>query len=728
VASQAEIDLVVDTSNTLSQLQRDLDRVTRIAQANTNPVTVQAVIDQRRSVAAMQRELDRVVAIAQRGADDIRIDVDINDDRIGRSLRRLMSSLGDVGRGASSAIPAVTRLGVAGLSLGAAVPAATALAGAVQNILPAAAVATQGMLAMQLVSGTLQVGMLGVKEAVETAFDPDATPEELAKSMASLAPAAKATVLQLRSMRGAFNDLKLDVQERLFTGFADSLEELSRSVLPDVGAAMGRTADVLNEMGRGAASAGVELSDRGILGNALKSTTKGLENLVDLPAQATIAFGQLASAAGPSFERITQAVANVADDISERLSAAFESGALENAIEDAIDSIRQLGDVAGNILGGIGNIFNGLSESGAGLFGTLQSLSQAFEDLTASSEFQNILNELSLTVAALVENVLPLLQEAFVQLAPVITELGPPLRDFINKIGPELIPVLEALGPVLLDIASIIRDQMPFAIGFLTAVLKVLIAIFNGLHFVLENIVGPALGFIATAVNKVATTLQALQVIGSRVTASVASQFESLKSRAVSAVASMAVGVVSQATGMAAGFVSRILGMASNTLSTIRQLPGQIRGALGNVGSLLFSAGADIINGLINGIRSKIGSLISAASDAASAVTGQIKGLLGIHSPSVVMTGIGDDTMQGFINGIEDALPTLKATVTGVAEVLPQTTSDINIDRFPKSFGGTSAPTVFVTIGNEAVDQFVTTRVEQANSRNMRIMSQGVRR
>jgi hypothetical protein len=730
VASQADIDLVVDTSNTLSQLQRDLDRVTRIAQANTNPVTIQAVIDQRRSVAQMQRELDRVVAIAQRNADDIDIDVDIDHDRIGQSLRRLTNSLGDVGRSATRAIGPVARLGAtAGVALGAGVPAAAALAGAIQNLLPATAVATQGMLAMQLVSGTLKIGMLGVQEAVQTAFDPDATPEELAKSMKSLAPAAKETVLQLRSMRGAFSELRLDVQERLFTGFAGSIKELGRSVLPDVGNAMGRTADVLNEMGRGAAAAAVELSDRGILGNALKSTTNSLENLVDLPAQATTAFGELAEAAGPSFERITKAVADMATDVSKRLTEAFETGALEESIEGAIDSIKQLGGIAENILGGIANIFGGLTENGRGLFEILENISQAFQDLTASEEFQTILGELVLTVDDLVTTVLPLLREAFEQLAPVIATLGPPLRDFIDKVGPQLKPVLEELGPILVDIAEILRDQMPFAIKFVNAALAALVVILKGVHFVLENIVGPALRKVADIVNS--DFFEAIALISQIVTEKLgiaARKFEEFRSSISGILSNVVATIRTKASEAAVQFVAGMVRMATNAVAKVRELPGMIRGALAGTGSLLFSIGANIIQGLVDGIRSRIGAVIAAAADAANAVSERIAGLLGIHSPSIVMTEMGDDTMQGFINGIQNALPTLEATVTGVAEALPTATSSVNIDRFPRSFGGASAPVVFVTIGNEAVDQFVTTRVEAARSRDVRIASQGVRR
>ncbi|WP_394136856.1 phage tail tape measure protein [Cytobacillus oceanisediminis] len=66
----------------------------------------------------------------------------------------------------------------------------------------------------------------------------------------------------------------------------------------------------------------------------------------------------------------------------------------------------------------------------------------------------------------------------------------------------------------------------------------------------------------------------------------------------------------------------------------------------------LFSIGSDIIQGLIDGIVSKVGAVASAIKDVTSAITGKIKSILDIHSPSRVMMELGGYTTEGLEEGI----------------------------------------------------------------------------
>lgn len=61
-----------------------------------------------------------------------------------------------------------------------------------------------------------------------------------------------------------------------------------------------------------------------------------------------------------------------------------------------------------------------------------------------------------------------------------------------------------------------------------------------------------------------------------------------------------------------------------NLVSYVKNLPGRIKGALGDLGSMLYNAGRDLIAGLINGIKSKIGDVGSAM----KGIAGKVKGFL----------------------------------------------------------------------------------------------------
>lgn len=59
--------------------------------------------------------------------------------------------------------------------------------------------------------------------------------------------------------------------------------------------------------------------------------------------------------------------------------------------------------------------------------------------------------------------------------------------------------------------------------------------------------------------------------------------------------------------------------------------------------------GKDTVQGFIDGIKAKAGDLKSAAEGIPHAVMNSVKGLLGISSPSRVMAGYADDTVEGYV-------------------------------------------------------------------------------
>lgn len=110
-----------------------------------------------------------------------------------------------------------------------------------------------------------------------------------------------------------------------------------------------------------------------------------------------------------------------------------------------------------------------------------------------------------------------------------------------------------------------------------------------------------------------------------------------------------------------------IAGIA-DLLRTVGRIPGQIASALGNLGSTLYSAGADLIQGLINGFLSGAGALLEQARSLASEIVNTVESVLQIGSPSRVFERIGRDTVAGFDRGLDPR------GVRGAAENLARST------------------------------------------------------
>lgn len=93
--------------------------------------------------------------------------------------------------------------------------------------------------------------------------------------------------------------------------------------------------------------------------------------------------------------------------------------------------------------------------------------------------------------------------------------------------------------------------------------------------------------------------------------------------------------------------------MINGLVSFFSGLPGRILRALGNMGSVLYNSGRDLINGLLNGagsLLSKIGSFF--LDKIPGWIKTPFKKALGIASPSKVFAGFGENITQGLVNGI----------------------------------------------------------------------------
>lgn len=87
-------------------------------------------------------------------------------------------------------------------------------------------------------------------------------------------------------------------------------------------------------------------------------------------------------------------------------------------------------------------------------------------------------------------------------------------------------------------------------------------------------------------------------------------------------------------------------------LGLVRSLPERIRTALGDVGNLLFSAGASIVSGLARGMRENIGKVTGAGSALGRAARVAAEQALKVNSPSKVFMTIGRHTADGMAIGI----------------------------------------------------------------------------
>jgi phage-related protein len=387
---------------------------------------------------------------------------------------RFSISLGRIGSMAGGLAGVAGSVGRIAAMLGAAVPLAAGLAATVANIAPAAGLAATGIVAIQLATYAVKIGMSGVQEAVTAAFDTE-NPEAFNEALKKLSPNARAFVLELKGMKGQFDALKKDVQDRLFTGLDKVLRGMGQHTLPVVRNGLVNAAGAMNLMARNVGNAAIGLGKSGTLGRAISGANAGLYSLSRVPSQIVVALTQVAAAAAPSFGRLTAAAGTALDGVSQKISDAFHSGRMQEAIETAIDLIGDLAEVAGNIGSVIGSIFSAAQTSGGGFIGTLKEITGALAQTFASPAVQSGLKALFSTMSTLAQTAAPLLGQALSAVAPVLTALRPPAQTLIKALGDGLKPIVAALGPVL-KAAAVAVGALVTAVSPLLPVIGQLVA------------------------------------------------------------------------------------------------------------------------------------------------------------------------------------------------------------------------------------------------------------
>ncbi|MEV0267723.1 hypothetical protein AB0H43_03025 [Hamadaea sp. NPDC050747] len=102
------------------------------------------------------------------------------------------------------------------------------------------------------------------------------------------------------------------------------------------------------------------------------------------------------------------------------------------------------------------------------------------------------------------------------------------------------------------------------------------------------------------------------------------------------------------------GWAAKVESFKNRVTAVFKALPGAMVSALGDTGRLLFGAGANVVSGFIEGIKSKAGDIIAAVKKyITDKLPWYVRDALGIHSPSRVFMGIGEQVAAGMALGIK---------------------------------------------------------------------------
>ena len=279
------------------------------------------------------------------------------------------------------------------------------------------------------------------------------------------------------------------------------------------------------------------------------------------------------------------------------------------------------------------------------------------------------------------------------QMSAGITDVFSTLGNAINEANGDFSQISVAIGTAIGDVAAIITEQMPM---FLELGLNIVTSIGGAILENLPILIESATNIVLTILNSLIAALPqitegALQLIPTIVDAVVLicttllNNMDKILDAAFSIVTGLAQGLLNALPKLVAALpqiISSIINFITTNLpkiiemgvklvvqlavglvkaipqlvASLPQIVTAIISGIGKAATSIVSVGKNIVTGLWSGVSSMISWVKNKISGFVGDIVGGIKSLLGIHSPSRVFAGIGDNMAKGLGEGFTDEM------------------------------------------------------------------------
>lgn len=246
-----------------------------------------------------------------------------------------------------------------------------------------------------------------------------------------------------------------------------------------------------------------------------------------------------------------------------------------------------------------------------------------------STTFRNIVNAVFTSVKTVVVGATNVIRNVVAVVWPYIVRVIQTAITVIRTVVTTSFTVIRAVitavwNAIRAVITTVWRAIVTVVRTYITIVRTVVSTVFNAVRAVVSTVWNAIRGVINGAVSAVVNTIRGINRV---------------------------VGIVRDAFNQARSAVGNAI---SGVIGFVRGLPGQVVGALGNIGRTLYDKGRDLISGFINGIRDMAGRIVGAIKDfILDKIPGPIKRFLGVSSPSRLMADIGVNIGEGLVVGID---------------------------------------------------------------------------
>lgn len=389
-------------------------------------------------------------------------------------------------------------------------------------------------------------------------------------------------------------------------------------------------------------------------------------------AELTTQFGGSAEAQATGLDRLSVMWGNAKEKVGEFAAKVIDAGI--NAVPKLLGPLQDLGQkmkpIWDEMVGGVrafGAAFEGGAGDvgGSGFAGQLESLGgklrPIFDDLLASigpffervkgflEENGPVFEQWGAKIAGVLSQVAAMWTSSFALIAAVVSVGVAIITDMWDRFGSHLWQHIQTAFNTVVQVLSAALQIIQGIFAFFTAVITGdWQGAWDAILSIVDGVWDLILGVIKFAVNAVST------IIGAAV-AWISAQWSFMWNAAFTL-----------AEDVWDGITSVVSSGVDAVISFVASLPGRVLGALGDLGSLLFSAGINLIEGMIRGILSMAGRIAQSAADVVKGAVRAAWDAIVPGSPSKIGTAIGANFGQGIAQGLDQSRAMVANASTGL--------------------------------------------------------------
>ena len=348
-------------------------------------------------------------------------------------------------------------------------------------------------------------------------------------------------------------------------------------------------------------------------------------------------------------------------------------------------------------------------EASTTIQGSIGSMKSAWENLVTgladeNADLDTLINNFLESAVTVGENIVPVVEEALSSVGQLIAELAPKIGTELPNLIVQVLPgLLEAGAQLIQGIAQGVLDNLPV---ITSTALEIITTLANGAIEALPEIISAAVEIVTTLSSGISESLPelipaAIEAILQIVEALI-DNVDQLIDAAIEIILALADGLIEAlpkliekapviigklVTAIAenlpkiikAGMdliVKFAAGIIENIPEAVKSIPKIISALVDGFTKYMSNikdVGKNIVRGLWDGILAMGSWIKEKVSGFFGGIVDSVKGLLGIHSPSTVFAGIGENISRGLANGIQAEAGLVASTMNGVAQRLSGT-------------------------------------------------------